>query len=108
MTRQSRDGWGRPAYAAACVADATRWLVWWLMKLLVDGGAGMCGLRASADPPADLPRPRALRHAVQLRRDIHRGLAEIDAYLAATCPAADTASPTAEETHRSRSEGGND
>jgi hypothetical protein len=98
---------GLPIHVALCVADAVRWLGWWLMKALVEWGAVLCSLRASADWTADLPRPRALRHDFWLRREIALGFAQIEAYLSATGCADDTSRPSEEKIHRTRLEGGN-
>jgi hypothetical protein len=94
-----------PLLVALCVADASRWLGWWLIKVLVLWGSVLCGLSASADCTVDLPRPHALRHDIALRREVERGLEQLDAYLSTTGLDEDVTRPTDKKSQRTRRAG---
>jgi hypothetical protein len=74
-----------PAYLALCLADAVRWLGWWLMKALVGWGALVCGdPRLAEGWRADLRAPRSLRSELLLRREVSRGIAELEDHLSSS------------------------
>ena len=101
MIEQPRTCARTPTFVALCVVDAMSWLGWWLARSLVLCGAVLSGLVADTECLADLPRPRPLRQGVSLRREVRRGLAEIDAYLSATS-LPDATRPSVEEARRTR------
>jgi hypothetical protein len=71
-----------PAYLALCLADAVRWLGWWLMKALVGWGALVCGdPRLAEGWRADLRPPLTLRRELLLRREVARGIAQLEDHL---------------------------
>jgi hypothetical protein len=71
-----------PAYLALSLADAVRWLGWCLMKALVGGGALVCGdPRLAEGWRADLRAPRTLRRELLLRREVARGIAQLEDHL---------------------------
>ena len=75
--------WADPAYLALCLADAVRWLGRWLIKALVGWGAIFCGdPRLAAGWRAQLRAPRTLRHELLVRREVARGIAQLEDHLA--------------------------
>jgi len=88
MTSPPRQSWPPCRYAARLVLDAARadlrWLAWFVVRAFVTWGAAMCGdVRIGAAWETNTPRPGSPRHERMVRRDVRRGLVQIEAHLAA-------------------------
>ena len=73
------------SYLATAVADLVRYLSWFVVGSLVAGGAVWCaGYGAYQDWADEHPSPRIRTRAEwRLRREVSRGIAELETYLAA-------------------------
>jgi hypothetical protein len=86
--------WRDPRHVALTLVDVVRWLGWWVVKGLVGWGALLCAdPRLGDDWVADNHRPRSLAGELALRREVERGVAQIEEHLSAAADRTDRADP---------------